>query len=581
MRSLKAFLAILVVGAVLPGLLFGVATSWWLAREMRIAAEHEARGVVSQAAANVAEHIHLVTTAMKTLAQSPALTRDDLDEAYRYAALMAADLGHHIGLATADGQQLFNTRRPFGSPLPRRSEATSYRRALETGRPSISNVIIGAITKQPLVTIDIPVPSGKGARVLGTSTDPAALGEVLGRIQLKPGWKVSLVDGEGVFIARSLNPEVYVGRRAVPECVAAVKSDQMSGSFRNRSHEGDDLYSFFHKVPGTEWMVMVGIPETDFLAPLRGPLALLGAGGGMAMGLTVIVAVALSRRLEAAARRLTEDARAMGEGRELPPLSQTIAEFEQVETVLHEADRQSRAREAELALARDAAEQSIAAKIRFFAAANHDLRGPLNASGWCIELLREKISSPDLTRYLDGLQQTHNTMTSLIGDLFDIARMDSDGVAPLPATISLPKLVRAVFVECQPLAEEKGLTLKLRPVPEVEFVTDGEMLSRILRNLVHNAIRYTEHGGVMIACRLRGGGIWIDVWDSGIGIAADKLSLIWEEFYRIGSRNTGKGSGLGLSIVSRLVKLLGLHVVVRSRLGRGSVFRVVIPPPAE
>lgn len=576
-RSLKAFLAIFVVSAVLPGLVFGIATSWWLAREIRISAEQEARGVVQQAAANVAEHVHLVTSAMKTLAQSPALARDDLEDAYRFAALLAADLGHHVGLATADGHQLFNTRRPFGTQLPRRAEATSYRRALETGQPSVSNIIIGALTKQPVVTIDVPVPSPKGPRVLGTSTDPAAIGAVLARIPVKPGWMICLVDGNGVFIARGVNSDKYVGQSAVPEVVAAARDERASGSFRNRTHEADSVFTFYQKVPGTQWMAVVGIPEPDFLAPLHAPLALLTAAGGIAIGLTVIVAVALGRRLDAAAHRLTEGALAMADGRELPPFSQSIREFEQVETVLHEADRRARAREAELAQARDTAEQSVAAKNRFFAAANHDLRGPLNASGWCIELLREKVKDATVNRYLDGLQQTHNTMTALIGDLFDIARMDTDGVSPALNAVSLQTLLRALYVECQPLAEEKGLALMMRPVPDLPVTTDRDLLARVLRNLIHNAIHYTERGHVLIACRQRGGNIWLDVWDTGIGIPPEKLHLIWEEFYRVSSRVNGQGSGLGLSIVQRLCHLLGFRVVVRSRVGRGSLFRVIIP----
>lgn len=579
MRSLKAFLAIFVVSAVLPGLIFGVATSWWLAREMRISAEQEAQAVAQQAAANVAEHLHLVTTAMKTLAHSPALARDDLEDAYRFASLLAADLGHHVGLATADGQQLFNTRRPFGTALPRRAEATSYRRALETGQPSVSNIIVGALTKQPLVTIDVPVPSPKGPRVLGTSTDLSAIGAVLARIPVKPGWMVCLVDGNGLFISRGLNAEQYIGQPAVPAVVEAVKSDHAAGSFRNHNHEADDVFTFFRKVPGTQWMVVVGIPEPEFLAPLHAPLALLTAAGGVAIGLTVIVAVALGRRLHAAAHRLTEDARVMGEGGELLPLSQTIREFEQVEAAFHQAVRNARAREAELAQARDTAENSVAAKNRFFAAANHDLRGPLNASGWCIELLREKVKNPDLNRYLDGLQQTHTTMTTLIGDLFDIARMDTDGVSPAMGTVSMQALLRALFLECQPLAEEKGLALLMRPVPDLHVTSDPDLLARVLRNLIHNAIRYTERGQVMIVCRQRGGELWVDVWDTGVGVPRDKLHLIWEEFYRIGHRNNGQGAGLGLSIVQRLCHLLGFRVRARSRLGKGSLFRVIIPFP--
>ncbi|HLO76870.1 MAG TPA: sensor histidine kinase, partial [Magnetospirillum sp.] len=504
---------------------------------------------------------------------------DDLSEAYGFATQLAADLGQHLGLATADGQQLFNTRRPLGTPLPRRTEATSYRRALETERPSISNIVIGALTKQPLITIDVPAHTAKGPRVLGTSTDLSTIGAVLARFQLKPGWKAAVIDGEGRYIALTVNPEQHLGKPATPDIVAVAKSTQASGSLHN-SLDGADYVSFFNKIRGTEWTVVVGIPTPELLAPFRGPLGLLAAAGAAAIALTVAFATLLGRRLYASAYRLTANAWAMGEGRELPPLSQTISEFEQVEAILHEADRQSRARQADLALAREAAERSVAAKNRFFAAASHDLRQPLHAAGWCIELLRQTTSDPKLTRYVDGLQQTHATMVNLISGLFDIAKMDAEMPTPTLAPVDLFDLTARVLQECRPVAEEKGLALRLRQRDGLCLTTDAGVLARILRNLVHNAIRYTENGGVLISCRPRRNALWIEVWDTGIGIAPDQVELIWEEFYRVDQSASAKGTGLGLAIVKRLVKSLDYRIEVRSTPGHGSLFRLVIPASA-
>ncbi|MGE5505563.1 MAG: cache domain-containing protein, partial [Actinomycetota bacterium] len=342
MRSLKVYLAILIAGVVLPGLLFGIGVSRWLAAEMRQTVENEARATVGRIATDVSEHVHLVMAAMKTLARSQSLARQDLGEAYRYAVLLSADIGQHIGLATVDGQQLFNTRRPLGSVLPRRADPVSYTRALETDRPSVSNVIVGAISGRPLVTIDVPVATRFGPRVLGTSTDVATIGTVLARTPLKPDWKAAIIDGDGRFIARTLNPERFIGQLAVPELIAVAKGAEQEGTLRHRSHEGEDLYTFFAKVPGTPWTVVIGTPEPVLFAPLNGTLALLAAAGAATILVTLSFAVGLGVRLDAAARRLTAGAAAMGRGEELPPLSQTIAEFEQVEEVLHDAARLSR-----------------------------------------------------------------------------------------------------------------------------------------------------------------------------------------------------------------------------------------------
>lgn len=579
MRALRSYLAVLIVGVILPGVAFGLVASWWLAAEMRLNTERQAQRIVEAAAGNVAEHLRLVTAALNVLARSPPLEKGDLAETYRFAASLAVDLGQHIGVATADGQQLFNTRRPFGAKLPPRSHPASYTRALESGRPSVSNVIIGAITKKPLITIDVPVTSSRGPLVLGTSTDVGTIGAVLSRTKLEPGWKAAVVDGEGRFIARTLDPEKFAGQSAAPEVVAIAKSDQQRGAFRDRSSEGDDLFSFFSKIPGTNWMVVIGTPEPLLLAPVRGPLAMLAAAAAAAIGLTLLVALTLGRRLNSAARRLTEEAYALGRGEDPPPPRPSIAEFEQVSLVLREAARLSRERQAELLVAREAAEQSVAAKNRLFAAANHDLRQPLHSSGLCIELLRQITTDPKQRYILEQLELAQASMTNLVGALLDIAKMDADAQIPEAVAVSLANLTAELVTECRPAAEDKGLSLRLRHSPDVMVVTDPALLGRILRNLIHNAIRYTETGGVLVAYRRRGDAVCVEVWDSGIGIPPDRLDLIWEEFYQVGEarQNGAKGLGLGLAIVWRLAKIMGYRVEVRSRPGHGSMFRVVMP----
>lgn len=107
---------------------------------------------------------------------------------------------------------------------------------------------------------------------------------------------------------------------------------------------------------------------------------------------------------------------------------------------------------------------------------------------------------------------------------------------------------------------------------------DAVQLGRIVGNLISNAVRYAERGGVVVGCRRRGGKIWLEVWDSGVGIPADKLDSIFDEFRQLGERSQDRqGSGLGLAIVKRTADLLGLQILVRSTLGRGSVFSVELP----
>ena len=142
-------------------------------------------------------------------------------------------------------------------------------------------------------------------------------------------------------------------------------------------------------------------------------------------------------------------------------------------------------------------------------------------------------------------------------------------------------LYQRIAIHARPLAFEKGLDLKFRGGHHLTCVDPG-LLERVLRNLVSNAIRYTEDGGVLVSCRQRGGQLLLQVWDSGIGIAETNREHIFEEFYQVVSPEgltppPRRGMGLGLAIVRRVVDLMGLPLDLRSRLGRGTVFSLLMP----
>ena len=154
-----------------------------------------------------------------------------------------------------------------------------------------------------------------------------------------------------------------------------------------------------------------------------------------------------------------------------------------------------------------------------------------------------------------------------------------------PGPVSIKDLFARLRLTFEPTAFEKGLALSFHG--EQRFAhTDGLLLERILRNLVSNAIRYSEDGGVLVACRPRGGKLILQVWDSGIGIGEAGLPHIFEEFYQVQSQrplepHQRKGMGLGLAIVKRLADLLAAPLTVRSRPGHGTVFTLEVPAGRE
>ncbi len=231
--------------------------------------------------------------------------------------------------------------------------------------------------------------------------------------------------------------------------------------------------------------------------------------------------------------------------------------------------------------ARRTAEAANRAKTQFFAAASHDLRQPLHAMGLFAEALRQRSHDPEVASLVNSINESVDALEGLFGELLDITRIDSGGVDVNPAPVRLRELFARLRLHFEPVAFEKGLMLSFRGEQHVAQA-DPVLLERVLRNLVSNAIRYTDDGGVLVSCRPRQGGLLLQVWDTGIGIPDASLPRIWEEFYQTqGHRplqaHHRKGLGLGLAIVKRLAALMGAPVGVRSRPGRGTVFSIEVP----
>ena len=231
--------------------------------------------------------------------------------------------------------------------------------------------------------------------------------------------------------------------------------------------------------------------------------------------------------------------------------------------------------------ARRAAEAASRAKTQFFAAASHDLRQPLHAMGLFAEALRQRTHDPEVASLVNSINESVDALEGLFGELLDITRIDTGGVEVHPAPVRLRDIFVRLRLHFEPTAFEKGLMLSFRGEQHVAHA-DPVLLERILRNLVSNAIRYTDDGGVLVSCRARGGGLVVQVWDSGIGIAEASLPRIFDEFFQVQSNRPlqahhRKGLGLGLAIVKRLATLMGTEVTVRSRSGHGTVFSLAVP----
>jgi two-component system CheB/CheR fusion protein len=224
------------------------------------------------------------------------------------------------------------------------------------------------------------------------------------------------------------------------------------------------------------------------------------------------------------------------------------------------------------------AERANTAKSRFLAAASHDLRQPLQTLTLLKGLLGKIVDDVPARKLLARLDETMGAMSGMLNTLLDINQIDAGIVQPDQTEFPINNLLRRLRDEFTYHAEAQGLDLRVMPCG-LNVVSDPHLLEQMLRNLVSNALKYTKSGRVLLGCRRRGATLNIEIWDTGIGIPADELRAIFDEYHQIdnAARERSRGFGLGLSIVQRLGGLLKHRVQVRSVAGKGSVFTITVP----
>lgn len=228
------------------------------------------------------------------------------------------------------------------------------------------------------------------------------------------------------------------------------------------------------------------------------------------------------------------------------------------------------------------AERANLAKSRFLAAASHDLRQPLQTLVLIQGLLAKAVKSGQAQKLIGRLDETLGTMTSMLNTLLDINQIEAGNVRAEMSDFRIGDMLERIRIDFLDQATAKGLSLRLVRC-DLMVHSDPRLLEQMLRNLVSNAIKYTERGKVLLGCRRRGSMLSVEVCDTGIGIPRHEMQAIFEEYHQIDNvaRKRERGLGLGLSIAQRLSKLLGHPIRVASNVGKGSIFSISVLLPAH
>lgn len=534
-------------------------------------------------AVSLDRELDAVVRRLEALATSPSLQQGDLRAFARQARQAVSDEGMWIVLNAPDGQQLVNTLRPFGEPLPRHAPDHPFsevlERTLRSGWPVVSDLFVGPVTGKPTLAVSVPVFDATGQPLYGLAmgVEPGALG-VIGAARLPASWLAAAYDTRLVIVARSADGEAFVGTRPV-EPLADAMAAAASGLVDVRLPDAMQRRVAFSRSPKYGWHFAIGVPRAELASSIYRALLLFL---GLALALLTagaVLALRLGRGISRSITSLVPTAHALRRGQLLVHEPTGIVEVDQVSATLAETSGVLLAAQAELRAAKEQAEHADMAKSQFLASASHDLRQPVQSLFFFHEILASRLRGHPCRPVVANMQAGLDALKTLLDGLLDISRLHAGAVEVHETVFPVSMLLDRLAAENAARAESLGIALRV--VPSSAWIrSDLAHLERILRNLLDNALKYTGRGGaVLLGCRRAGPELRIMVADTGLGIPPDKHEAVFEEFVQLGNpeRDRSRGLGLGLAIVRHLGRLLRHDIGMRSRPGHGSSFWVAVP----
>jgi hypothetical protein len=363
--SIRARLLGLVAAIAIPGLVGAPLFLDLVYRRERAQLEQALQQTARALAQALDRELGLARAGAEALAASRSFSQDDLPGMYRRAVEFARlGINSNYVLTDPGGQQVFNTLRPLGEPLPRHGSPELVRRVLETGAPAISDVFQGGVLRRPVMSVDVPVRrEGRIAYVLSAGLLPERLGEILSRQQLPPGDIGAIFDSQGTIAARTHRAEQLVGQRAAAAVLEAL-GRQDEGVIESPTLEGIPAHIAFSRAPVSRWTVAIATPTATLLRALRHDVALLGLGALALVAVVAGLAWALAGQMARAVRALVAPARALGSGEpvEVPRLA--IREADEVAGEMASAARllRERTEERDRAVDSERVSQELAAE---------------------------------------------------------------------------------------------------------------------------------------------------------------------------------------------------------------------------
>jgi signal transduction histidine kinase/CheY-like chemotaxis protein len=555
---------------------------------------------------DIDRQIIAIEAALQVLAVSPSLQSEDLYPFYQqmYAALPLQ--GTVIVLLDTKGQQLLSTARPFGAPLPRATNTEMHERVVATGKPQVSDLIMGAVLQRPVVAVGVPVfRDGNVAFVLVMGLGSEILSKLLRQPDLSPDWVVAIFDRKGIIVARNRELDRFLGKPAAPIIREAI-AGPVDNWIPNVTSEGIRVYSTFRRSTVTGWTAAIGVPRGFVDAPRRRAQFLAFGGGGAVLALSLSLAWWMAQAIRRPVEALTAATKAVASGVPIIDVNGGVRELNQagdalrataaalarnqqeLEGIVAERTEQLRAeiearKQAEATLLQS---QKMEAIGQLTGGIAHDFNNLLTIASGSLEMLEARVSDEKSLHLLQNAQSAISRGAKLTTSLLAFARKQR--LEPVLANLN------SVIIEMDEMVRRSlGPSVEIRHAFASELwpvQIDLSQIETALLNIAINARDAMPGGGILLfetanvsACppeEMAGRDcVLVSVHDTGTGMSPDVMERAFEPFFT--TKEVGRGTGLGLSMVFGVVHQSGGVVRLRSELARGTTVLIYLPRAAH
>ena len=604
--SIHTRLMMLTLATVLPLVAVGGVAIIRMVDDQNIKVEQGVGRTVDGLLGDVDRQIIAIEAELQVLAVSPSLQEEDLYPFYQQMNAALPLQGTSIALLDIKGQQLLNTNRPFGAPLPRSFNTEMSEHIVATGKPQVSDLIMGAVLHRPIVAVGVPVfRDGKVAFIVAMGLGSEILSKLLHQPDLLPDWVVAIFDRKGIIVARNRELDRFLGKPAAPIIREAIKGPVESW-IPNVTSEGIRVYSTFRRSAVTGWTAAIGVPREFVDIPRRRAQFLAFGGGVSVLAVSLFLAWWMARAIRRPVEALTAASKAVASGAPIGDLNSGVRELNQVSGAL-------RATAAALARHREQLEGTVALRTEELRAeiearrqaeatllqsqkmeaigqltggVAHDFNNLLTIASGSLEMLEARISDERSLHLLQNAQSAISRGATLTTSLLAFARKQR--LEPVLANLNsvilgMEEMLRRSIGP--PVEIRHALASELWPV-EIDL---GQIETALL-NIAINARDAMPEGGILLFETANVSDpppeevagrdcVLVSVHDTGIGMSPDVVERAFEPFFT--TKEVGRGTGLGLSMVFGVVHQSGGAVRLRSELGRGTTVLIYLPRAAQ